>query len=147
MGLYSPTSYSTLDYNGYRLRQPFAGYYAPGSGEPSDFSETAVAKRYETLEAFSEATGQEKHGVIVDYGIFENVQPPTFAAFREQHREYGNWYPVYPIEGVDFRLKEGSVAVDSGIRLPGVNDNFLGEAPDLGAYERGQALPHYGPRK
>ncbi len=147
LGLYTPTSYSTLDYNGYRLRQPFAGYYAPGPGEPSDFSETAVAKRYETLEAFREATGQEKHGVIVDYSIFEDVQPPAFAAFREQHRESGNWYPVYPVEGVDFRLKEGSVAVDSGVRLPGVNDNFLGEAPDLGAYERGAALPHYGPRK
>jgi hypothetical protein len=30
--------------------------------------------------------------------------------------------------------------------LPGVNDDFTGRAPDLGAYEVGRPLPHYGPR-
>ena len=46
----------------------------------------------------------------------------------------------------DLRLKPGSAAIDSGALLPGLNDKFSGQAPDLGAYESGQELPHYGPR-
>jgi len=37
--------------------------------------------------------------------------------------------------------------VDAGQRLPNVNDGFRGSAPDIGAYEAGQALPQYGPRR
>jgi len=46
----------------------------------------------------------------------------------------------------DLRLKDGSAALDAGILLPGVNAGFAGKAPDLGAYEFGVELPHYGPR-
>ena len=30
--------------------------------------------------------------------------------------------------------------------LPNVTDGYSGKAPDLGAYEYGQPVPHYGPR-
>jgi hypothetical protein len=53
---------------------------------------------------------------------------------------------VYKTEDFDFQLKPGSAAVDAGIELPGVTDGFTGRAPDLGAYELGRPLPHYGPR-
>jgi hypothetical protein len=43
-------------------------------------------------------------------------------------------------------LKTASVAVDAGVRLANVNDGASGKAPDLGAYEVGAELPHYGPR-
>jgi hypothetical protein len=43
-------------------------------------------------------------------------------------------------------LKPGAAAIDRGIRLPNVNDGFSGSAPDLGALEAGQPVPHYGPR-
>jgi hypothetical protein len=46
----------------------------------------------------------------------------------------------------DLRLRPGSGAEDAGQVLPGFNDDYAGKAPDLGAYERGAALPHYGPR-
>jgi len=46
----------------------------------------------------------------------------------------------------DLRLKEGCKAIDAGAVLPNINDGHKGKAPDLGAYEFGQALPHYGPR-
>jgi hypothetical protein len=36
--------------------------------------------------------------------------------------------------------------VDAGIRIPNVNDDYTGVAPDLGAYELGREAPHYGPR-
>jgi len=45
----------------------------------------------------------------------------------------------------DLRLSEGSAAVDAGA-LIGYCGPVLGAAPDLGAYELGQPLPHYGPR-
>jgi hypothetical protein len=33
------------------------------------------------------------------------------------------------------------------VTLPNVTDGFAGRAPDLGALEHSQALPHYGPRQ
>jgi len=53
----------------------------------------------------------------------------------------------HPIKENDLRLSEESKAVDAGARLFNINDGFKGEAPDLGAYEFGSELPHYGPRK
>jgi hypothetical protein len=47
---------------------------------------------------------------------------------------------------IDLRLRAGSAAIDAGEVLLGFNDGFTGQAPDLGAYELGAALPHYGPR-
>ena len=46
----------------------------------------------------------------------------------------------------DLRLKAGSAAIDVAVPLPGFNDAFAGKGPDLGAYEIGTSLPHYGPR-
>lgn len=43
-------------------------------------------------------------------------------------------------------LAAGSVAVDGGQIIPNVTDGFAGAAPDLGAWERGAALPVYGVR-
>jgi hypothetical protein len=47
---------------------------------------------------------------------------------------------------VDLRLAPRSRAVDAGVVLPGITDGFGGSAPDLGAYELGAAVTHYGPR-
>ncbi|HTL52724.1 MAG TPA: hypothetical protein VL860_09135 [Planctomycetota bacterium] len=47
----------------------------------------------------------------------------------------------------DCRLAETSGAIDKGVPLANINDGFGGQAPDLGAYERGQPLPWYGIRK
>jgi hypothetical protein len=44
------------------------------------------------------------------------------------------------------RLKPGSAAWDRGTPLAGITEGFIGKAPDLGALELGQTLPHYGPR-
>jgi len=46
----------------------------------------------------------------------------------------------------DLRILANSAAADQGVVLPNVNDGFNGSAPDLGAYEAGAGLPHYGPR-
>ena len=40
----------------------------------------------------------------------------------------------------DFRLEAGSPAIDTGLIIPGVNDNrFYGKAPDMGAIETNPA--------
>jgi hypothetical protein len=49
-------------------------------------------------------------------------------------------------ESFDFSLKPGSVAVDAGVELPTITDDFTGKAPELGAYEVDKPVPHYGPR-
>jgi hypothetical protein len=57
-------------------------------------------------------------------------------------------YPPLPErETQDLRLKPGSPAIDAGIHIPNINDDFRGKAPDCGAYEVGQTVPHYGPRE
>jgi hypothetical protein len=38
----------------------------------------------------------------------------------------------------DFTLRAGSPAVDAGVSVPGVNEDFTGKAPDVGAYEAGR---------
>ncbi len=52
----------------------------------------------------------------------------------------------YRGEQLDFRLKDGGPAVDRGVVLPNFNDGFQGKAPDLGALELGEPMPHFGPR-
>jgi len=71
---------------------------------------------------------------FVDYDVFVNVTPPG-----------PDPRTLYKPADFDFQLRPGSVAADAGVRLPGVNDEFTGRAPDLGAYEVGRPLPHYGP--
>ena len=44
----------------------------------------------------------------------------------------------------NLELAAGSPAIDRGDTLAGFNDGFVGAAPDLGAYERGRAVPVYG---
>ncbi len=68
--------------------------------------------------------------------IFENVKPP----------DPSKRHAVYHVTDLNFRLKPDSRAVDAGVRLPTVNDDFAGRAPDLGAYEAGRPEPQYGPR-
>ncbi|MBW4646930.1 MAG: right-handed parallel beta-helix repeat-containing protein [Goleter apudmare HA4340-LM2] len=40
----------------------------------------------------------------------------------------------------DFSLQSNSPAVDAGVIIPGITENFVGGAPDIGAYERGTPI-------
>jgi hypothetical protein len=40
-------------------------------------------------------------------------------------------------ENFDYRILPGSVAVDNGMIIPGITDNFTGLMPDIGAYQLG----------
>jgi hypothetical protein len=96
-------------------------------------------QRFRTLADFTAATGQESHGIEVDYDIFTNLRSPL----RPDSSKPGK---PYDAADLDFTLRPGARAVDAGVRIPNVNDSFSGKAPDMGAYEVGQTPPVYGPR-
>ena len=111
----------TLDYNGY-------------TEGPVAYTKDGKKIKVNGLQAFVQASGLERHHVVVTPGVFaKNVE---FPKDRDRHDP-----------PPDLRLKRGAIAVDAGIVLPNINDDFAGKAPDLGAYERGAALPVYGPRQ
>ncbi len=133
------TSAFSSDYNGYRPNPGVHDSYvwlAPKPGEEAYEPPKDAWKTFATLADFRAATGQEAHGIEVDFDIFENLAPPDPA---KRHA-------VYHSMDLNFRLKPGGKAVDAGARIPTINDEFTGKAPDLGALETGLAAPHYGPR-
>jgi hypothetical protein len=71
------------------------------------------------FQEFRAKTGQEVHGFTIDAG--QSVP----------HKQ---------------ALAADSPLIDKACVLPNVNDDFTGEAPDIGPYESGRPLPHYGPR-
>ena len=93
-------------------------------------------KTFATLKELTAATGQEAHGIEVDYDIFENLAPPTAT---DRHK-------VYHAMDLNFKLKPTSKAVDAGVVIPTVNDGYAGKAPDLGALESGKPETKWGPR-
>jgi hypothetical protein len=148
------TNYSSSDYNGFRPNEgaEFSFEWStppismranfPGEAGKVRFqqqvqleAQARERRRFKTLKEFSQATGQDRHSVVVDYDVFVRVSPPG-----------PDPRTLYKPSDFDFQLRAGSGAVDAGVRLPGVNDDFTGRTPDLGAYEVGRPLPHYGPR-
>lgn len=131
------TSYSTYDYNGYRPNPGGPPYlwFAPSGAAPV-YPERPEFQRFNSLEELARATGQEAHGVEVDYDVFAGLAPP----------DPDKPHAIYDARDLDFRLRAGSKAVDAGVALPNINDDYAGQAPDLGALELGQAVPVYGPR-
>jgi hypothetical protein len=127
------------DYNGYRPNRGVTSQYkwlAPGNGKTAYEPKNTDWRIFPTLSEFQKATAQEAHGIELDYDIFEHLMPPD-AAQR---------YRVYHAMDLNFRLNPRGKAIDAGVLLPTINDNFTGRAPDLGAVELNQPEPHYGPR-
>jgi hypothetical protein len=92
--------------------------------------------RYASLQEVKTKAPVYRHAVVVDPAtVFASgMRPPADA--KQRHSS----------DTVDLRLRAGTAAIDAGEVLPGFNDDFAGKAPDLGAYELGGPLPHYGPR-
>jgi hypothetical protein len=140
------TNYSSSDYNGFRPdpgNESFqwnsppwnvAMILADGSSETK-----RETRKFATLEAYSQATEQDQHSILLDYDVFMKVT-------KLDAKDLATVQRLYKAEDFDFRLKPGSAAVDKGVALPNVTDGFTGQAPDLGALEVGQPLPTYGPR-
>jgi hypothetical protein len=115
-----------------------AGRGAPPAGGRGGANGAPQPGQFKTLADYAQATGQDRHSVLVDYDVFVNLP--------KLDRDPKTVQRLYNFKDYDFRLKPGSAAVDKGVIIPNVNDGFLGTAPDLGALEAGQPLPTYGPR-
>jgi hypothetical protein len=63
--------------------------------------------------------------------VFESMAPP----------DTSRRHAVYHAVDLNFQLKAGGKAVDAGVPLPTINDEFTGRAPDLGALELGGPIP------
>lgn len=127
------------DYNGFRPNKGVTAQYqwlGPQPGQRLYEPKPGDWKSFGTLADFRTATGQEAHGIEVDFDIFEKMVPPNPA---KRHA-------VYHAMDLNFGLKPGSKAVDAGVPIPTVNDGFAGRAPDLGALETGKPELTYGPR-
>lgn len=142
------TNYTSSDYNGFRPN-PGTQYSFQWNSPPmevaADFNTRGhnaktEDRRFETLAAYSKATGQDQHSILIDYDAFVNAP-------KLDGHDAKNVQKLYKASDFDFRLKPDSPAVDRGVVLPNVTDGFAGKAPDLGALEVGQEVPHYGPRK
>jgi hypothetical protein len=154
--IHTNTNYSSSDYNGFRPN-PGAEFSfewtSPPWNVPADYSGLLITpggrraanpalevRRFATLAEYSRATHQDVHSVLLDYDIFVNVP-------RLDAQDIKSVQKLYKAEDFDFRLKQSSAAIDSGVILHNVTDGFAGQAPDLGALEAGQVPPHYGPRR
>jgi hypothetical protein len=139
LNLRTYTNYSSSDYNGFRPNPNVANAFewtSPPFEVAADYQGKLVTRNFKSLKEYTEATKQDQHSVLVDYDVFVNAKMPDKS--DPQH--------LYNPEDFDFRLKPGSAAIDAGILLPTINDDFAGKAPDLGAYELDRPLPRYGPR-
>jgi hypothetical protein len=117
----------------------------PGFNETCEFDYNAVGMykspfkgligtngQFTDLGGLLELTGGP-HSVQVDLSVFKAAVEVPYPPLPER-------------EPADLRLRPGSAAVDAALLISNINDNFTGNAPDIGAYELGQKLPHYGPR-
>jgi hypothetical protein len=133
------TNYSSSDYNGFlpnRGSEFSFQWNSPPFDQRWNYDAALLIRRFQSLQQYAEATGRDRHSREIDFGVFRNAAAP----------DPGNPTRVVRPDEVDLRLREGSAAVDAGVVLPNITDGYSGKAPDLGAYELGTELPHYGPR-
>jgi len=113
-------SRTDLDYDGF----DWAGYDNPFKYDGTQYTDLA---------SFSAATGQETHGVVIDApSCIPSLDVPAA--------------PPASVPAQWMELTEGCPAVDAGVSLPNVSEDYVGSAPDLGAHELGAEPAHYGPR-
>ncbi|MCP4539104.1 MAG: hypothetical protein GY832_18365 [Chloroflexi bacterium] len=117
----TPDWRTSLDYDGFDWGDNVYAFKWGGSG------------RYPDLASFTSATGLQPHGIRVDKDTcFETFDVPNA--------------PPASMPLQFMTLDPNCNAVDAGVALANINEDFNGTAPDLGAYEVDAPLPHYGPR-
>ncbi|MCK7592457.1 hypothetical protein [Pseudomarimonas salicorniae] len=108
------TSTSSFDYNGYGTTR-------------SDFRGRLGGNSFTSLASLRSNTS-EANGQQVDMAIFESA-----VAFPQN--------PLVQYAPVTLTLADDARAVDQGVVIPNINDDFNGTGPDLGAFERAAAVP------
>jgi parallel beta-helix repeat protein len=105
--VWAGTAYAVENYNtGQPIDLDYDDLWNSDSGDLVRWDGTGHA----TLAAFTAATGQEPHGLNVEPGFAD-------------------------ADDGDYSLDPASDLIDAGIAIPGINDDYAGGAPDVGAYE------------
>ena len=122
---------SVMDYNAHRVG-------LKGAEKPFVLRLGSKTWAAGNLAELGRLSGAETHGMEVrDFGVFVKAGEPSWKTDKTR---------LFTPDEVDLRPAPGGPLVDAGCRIPGVNDDFAGQAPDIGAYEAGRPVPHYGPR-
>lgn len=92
----------------------------------------------DSFEKFQRSTSQAQNDVLLEGEIiFATLELDFdvngFEVFRD---------PDAP--GLDFGLHPDSSAIDAGKIVFGLTEGFVGDAPDIGAFEQGEEMPDYG---
>jgi hypothetical protein len=105
-----------IDYNG----------WSPDGEFKFDYS-------WSNFSSLSRESPYERHGRLLTVPVFaaQTAAPSNFGSFMSP-----------PTLVLDAR----SNAVDAGVRLPNINDDYTGERPDMGVLERGREPSQYGVR-
>jgi hypothetical protein len=128
--LQKPGWKTDVDYNGYDWGEDTNDWKKPVFRY--DGAATVQAGYCVDLESFRRLLGVEQHGLrVVKENIFQTWNMPADIGFTG---------PMM------LTLRQDGKAVDAGSPLPNICEDFAGRAPDLGAFEYGRPLPHYGPR-
>lgn len=84
-------------------------------------------KLYNSFESFRSESGQEANGLYAD---------PRFASTPDLGAYPLNQLPLHEDASVgDLTLRPDSPCIDRGVRIRGINDEFIGTGPDIGAHE------------
>jgi hypothetical protein len=118
---WTPDWRTSVDYDGFDW----------GSSSPC-FKWGNPVQRFSSVATFATFSGIEQHAVQVNkVNLFDSLGSPSTDSLYTRHY---------------LTLKQGCAAIDTGVVIPGINLDYTGRAPDLGAYEIGKPLPQYGPR-
>ena len=114
----------------------WALHYNPNSINIKWFNNTAVAFSYSLWGGYSNG-GQA--GSEVRNNLF-NAAVTNYTEAAVSNNLNGNTAPLFvSTNGLDFRVQSDSPAIDAGLTLPHYTDGYSGTAPDIGAFEYGQA--------
>jgi len=102
---------------------------------------------YDLFTGIHLVSGYEKHGVRGKPAFIESYALEFYLAPTTQKIEWGRTTTVH--DGKELRVTDkvmtvANPAIDSGLPLPNFNDDFKGDGPDLGAFERGNAPIKFG---
>lgn len=128
---FGPVSPTGRWYNKHFRNNIMVGNGQPAIGDDAGESQTGNSFDGDLLHALN-------YGMLI---YWKGIAYATVAAFRaatgfEAAGKSGD--PLFVNSGAgDYTLRSGSPAIDAAIRLPGINDSFLGAGPDIGAVESG----------
>ena len=126
-----------VNWGGWGAGNPYASdIKEPGAHSNFDYDAVGVSGT-----AYIAKIGDRTFGEVEPHGIERITMEETFPGIKFPY----NPFPKYATP--DLRPKAGSKVEDAALLIPNINDHFKGKGPDCGAYEIGQELPHYGPRK